>query len=77
MANPRNGRPYRRVRAQVLAEDDTCWICGKAGADTIDHLLPISKGGSLLDKSNLKPACSACNSARGNGSKRMPKSREW
>jgi 5-methylcytosine-specific restriction endonuclease McrA len=77
MGNPRTGRPYRRVREQVLAEDDTCWICGKEGADTIDHLLPISKGGSLLDKNNLKPAHFSCNSARGNGNRRMPQSREW
>lgn len=77
MGNPRTGRPYRRMRAQILAEDDTCWICGKPGADTIDHLLPISRGGSVLDKKNCLPAHQACNSARGNGTKRMPQSREW
>lgn len=77
MGNPRTGRPYRRMRAQILAEDDTCWICGKEGADTIDHLVPISKGGSVLDKNNCLPACASCNSARGNGNKRMPQSREW
>lgn len=77
MGNPRSGRPYRRVRAQVLAEDDTCWICGEPGATTVDHLVPLSKGGSLLDKSNLAPCCATCNSARGNGNRRMPKSREW
>ena len=77
MGNPRTGRPYRRVREQVLAEDDTCWICGNEGADTIDHLLPISRGGSILDRNNIKPAHQTCNSARGNGSKRMPQSREW
>lgn len=77
MGNPRSGRPYRRMREQILAESDTCWICGGAGADTVDHLVPISKGGSLLDKSNCLPAHGTCNSARGNGNKRMPKSREW
>lgn len=77
MTQPRKGRPYRRVREQVLAQDDTCWLCGKPGADTIDHLVPISKGGSLLDKTNLRPAHFACNSRRGDGRGKRQPSRVW
>lgn len=31
---------------------------------TMDHLLPVSRGGANL-RSNLKPSCSSCNGAKG------------
>jgi hypothetical protein len=34
---------------------DQCWLCGGAGADTIDHIIPVADGGDdSLD--NLRPA---------------------
>lgn len=71
----RQGRPWRRMRAAVLAASDVCWICGHQGADSVDHLHPLARGGSALDPSNLAPAhhnpCPTCgrrcNASRGAG----------
>lgn len=56
---------WRRVRAQVLAKSDICHLCGFPGADTVDHLIPRSKGGTN-HPSNLAPAHMSCNGRRGN-----------
>lgn len=61
----RRGRPWRRIRAQVLDGNPPCHICGKPGADTVDHIVPLSEGGNPLDPANLRPACVSCNSRRG------------
>lgn len=70
----RSGRPWRRIRAQILAASTTCWICGHGGADTVDHVIALSKGGDPLDPANLRPAhgvrgCATCgrkcNSSKG------------
>ena len=54
---------YRR---EILRRDGfICHLCGKRGADTVDHLLPVSKGGN--DSSdNLRAAHLSCNASRGN-----------
>lgn len=37
---------WHRDREYVLERDDwTCHICGRPGADTVDHLIPQSQGG--------------------------------
>lgn len=63
---PWSRNPHRdRIRRYVLARDGTiCWICGKAGANSVDHLTPRSAGGSD-DPSNLAAAHLSCNSRRG------------
>ena len=40
-----------------------CVRCGKP-ADTIDHIIPLSKGGTN-DIDNLQPMCWKCNKAKG------------
>lgn len=56
-------RPIRRDL--VLAKNDgRCVYCG-APADTIDHVIPRSKGGTD-DPDNLVPACRDCNSRKSN-----------
>ncbi|MFJ2178903.1 HNH endonuclease [Streptomyces sp. NPDC087851] len=93
MSNPRNGRPYRRLTAAQRALGLPCWICGHnipyeirgplAGrhplAFTLDHLVPLSRGGDLLDPANARSAHRRCNSARGNRTAvRQPRSsRRW
>lgn len=46
----------------------TCLRCGASGSDvclTIDHVIPVSKGGSnTID--NLQPLCGSCNSKKNN-----------
>ncbi|MFD1083875.1 HNH endonuclease [Micromonospora andamanensis] len=49
----------------MLADDDRCWLCGKHGANTADHEIPLSRGGTN-HRTNLRPAHKSCNSSRGN-----------
>lgn len=77
----RSGRPWQRVRAQVLAESGgICWLCGQPGATTVDHVAPLSRSEhGALDPANLRAAHSTCNSARGNRTTTQPSphSRQW
>lgn len=46
---------------------DTCWRCQRRKHQlTIDHIIPISKGGSHT-VSNIAPACSRCNKKKNAG----------
>ncbi|TXS20216.1 HNH endonuclease [Streptomyces sp. adm13(2018)] len=79
-SNPRNGRPYRDLTARQRALHLPCWLCGgdinyalrgldaqrSRWAFTLDHLIPLSRGGSLLDPANARSAHRRCNSAKGN-----------
>ena len=51
-----HSRRWRELRAAILAANDTCWMCGRPGADTVDHLLEVAKGGDPFDLRNLAPA---------------------
>lgn len=60
-----------KLREQVLAKGRqadgsvACKYCGKPTATTSDHVVPYSKGGpTKID--NLEPACTSCNSSKGN-----------
>ncbi len=58
------GRKARRLRAACLATYGTiCHLCGGAGADTADHIIPRSHGGTD-DLANLRPAHATCNYSR-------------
>lgn len=75
-ANPRssNGHRRRKVLARLRALDDPCWICGlpidaslPAGhpmAMEADELIPVSKGGSATDLTNIARAHRCCNNWR-------------
>jgi 5-methylcytosine-specific restriction endonuclease McrA len=79
-SNPRNGRRYRDLCVRQRALGLPCWLCGHeiayeitgplAGrhplAFTLDHVVPLSRGGDLLDPANARSAHRRCNSARGN-----------
>lgn len=55
---------YRYIRLKVLARDThICYWCGAAG-NTIDHILPWSKGGRTT-MINCVTACQECNGQRG------------
>lgn len=61
--------PRRRVasvsrRAVFVRDDYRCQYCGR-GADSIDHVLPRSRGGGD-GWDNLAAACRSCNSAKRN-----------
>lgn len=72
-----HGFRWERVRKQILAASTVCWICGKDGATSVDHVVPVSLGGRPLDPDNLRPAHISCNSRRGNGKRVMSTSRQW
>lgn len=65
----RPGRPsshaWTLLRARLLADKPVCSICHQRPATTIDHITPVSRGGTD-DPSNLQPACRACNARKGN-----------
>ena len=38
---------WRRVRERILARDNgICYLCGRSGADTVDHLVSVARGGT-------------------------------
>lgn len=56
---------YRKLRARILATSDVCCWCGHGAADTIDHVIPVNRGGARLDPDNMAPihgvdGCSTC-----------------
>lgn len=56
MSNRIRGRALQTLRKRVfLTYGDICWLCGNEGADTIDHLVMVSQGGSNSIE-NLRPA---------------------
>lgn len=96
--NPRykNGHRRRQARAWVLATQDICGICGcavdkdlPAGhpmAAEVDEIVPVSRGGSALDKSNLQIAHRICNQRKSNkmpgapstaADEALPTSQDW
>jgi hypothetical protein len=55
---------YRKHRKGLAKKyGSQCWICGHDGADTIDHVIPLCKGGSN-HRANLMLAHRSCNSRR-------------
>ena len=79
MYRPERTGPYRMQyetnKKIVLASQDICAICGKPVDKTIkpphplsasiDHIIPIAKGGHPADLSNLQLAHRACNRQKG------------
>jgi hypothetical protein len=64
--NPRVERPRRhqKHREAVMRQNQgVCHICHQGGADAIDHIVPVSWGGSDNPR-NLAPAHTSCNSAK-------------
>jgi 5-methylcytosine-specific restriction endonuclease McrA len=62
--DPRKTSRWQRLRRQILSENDICWLCGHPGADTVDHVTAIRKGGEAFDLANLRPAHLTCNSRK-------------
>ena len=58
-----NSKQYKDNRAQVLADNPNCYICGRH-ATTVDHLLEVDRGGTH-DIENLASCCVSCNSKKG------------
>ncbi|WP_366484834.1 HNH endonuclease signature motif containing protein [uncultured Arthrobacter sp.] len=50
-----SSRQWRELRARILKASDVCHICGRPGADAVDHIVPLARGGTN-DPRNLAPA---------------------
>jgi len=62
----RSTRAFRKMRIRILEMSDICWLCGQPGADTVDHIIPLSIDPSRgEDPTNRLPAHRSCNSSRG------------
>lgn len=77
------GSAWNKARAKALANATHCAICGQPldhtapprtrWSPTVDHIVPRSQGGSILDPKNLRPAHYGCNSRRKDGQPRRRK----
>lgn len=86
MTNPRyaNGHARRQLRAWLKAQGAPCHICGRAIdyslpaghplSFEVDEIVPVSKGGSPLDRANVAAAHRICNERRGNRDVALPRS---
>lgn len=78
-----NGHRRRQLRKWLRAQQRPCWICvafGKSGtidyslparhplSFEVDELVPVSKGGDPLSRSNVDAAHRCCNEWRSNKS---------
>lgn len=52
-----------RLKAYILARDGKCLKCGSDENLTIDHIVPVSRGGSNRHD-NLQVLCRCCNSIK-------------
>jgi 5-methylcytosine-specific restriction endonuclease McrA len=55
-----NSTQWKKLRLRILSRDGReCYWCGM-DATTVDHIIPVAKGGSD-DPENLVAACRRCN----------------
>lgn len=61
-------RAWQKIRLQVLMSEPLCRTCYLKGIDTpaqvVDHITPISEGGSKTDSNNLQPLCNSCHNRK-------------
>jgi hypothetical protein len=77
--DPRNTRQYRDTRKRVLAGATHCAKCRQpldwnappksSLSPSLDHIIPIDKGGSAFDPRNMQPMHYGCNSGSATGSR--------
>lgn len=76
--DPRKKYPELRaaLRNRVMAMSDVCHICGRPIdyslpsthplSFQVDHIVPVSRGGSVYDIDNLAPSHRVCNMRKSN-----------
>ena len=80
---PGNRAAFEAARKKILATQTHCGICGKPVdfsyryphplSATVDHIIPVAKGGHPSDISNMQLAHFACNRVKGD---RLAKKKE-
>lgn len=93
---------YEKARKIIIKQNDICAICGKPVdkklksphpmSPSVDHIIPVSKGGHPFDISNLQLAHRSCNRMKSDnlptiniksdeelnvGSRNLPKITDW
>lgn len=53
------------ILARIAYYGGRCWVCRSADAREVDHVKPLTKGGSNWP-ANLRPICRSCNARKGN-----------
>jgi len=83
MAGPRSTSAYKALAREVCRPRPgaRCWLCNEQIVfhlrprhplgPSLDHVVPLAKGGSLLAPGNARLAHYGCNSSRGDSGK-MP-----
>ena len=71
---PGNRGAFEKARERIFHTQTVCAICGKPVdftlkyphplSPTVDHIIPVSKGGHPTDMSNLQLAHRCCNRAK-------------
>lgn len=76
MSLRRNPRRTAQVVAFIIARDggDRCYRCGQPGARSLEHKIPLSRGGTD-DPANLAVSHLACNVAAAGGLGERPRPR--
>ncbi|MFC5144280.1 HNH endonuclease [Streptomyces aureoversilis] len=57
-------RQHRRWRAARLAEEPECRRCGATKDLQVDHIVPLSEGGSRWDPANAQTLCATCHEVK-------------
>ena len=64
----RSHRRYRYRRDRVRLDHPLCPVCQAQGYTVagveVDHIVPLSKGGALMDRANLQHLCRPCHDAK-------------
>jgi len=71
--HPRSaGDRWMKLRRVILAEEPICMICRRAASAEVDHILPLSKGGTDC-RDNLQGVCKECHNEKTKKDRRQ----EW
>ena len=73
-SRPKGWPSFRR---SILERDRyRCRRCGRAGRLEVDHVIPVDKGGAVLDPANAQTLCRGCHIAKTRAENRKPLSPE-
>lgn len=71
-----NNSSWRKLRAQVMREENVCYVCGRQVDKSlpgtapmgpqVDHIVARSEGGAVFERSNLHLVHSRCNQRKKN-----------
>ena len=63
-----NSKRWRSLRNYFIQKNPLCNICKRKGitkgAEMVDHIKPITKGGSPVDQLNLQSLCNKCHAKK-------------